>query len=122
MSSELALLVIATAGASVAALFAILCFFRKQLPDALTARGATQILRAETDIVRGAVEDQARGLRHELGQSLKGDAMPMPKDEISNLRSDSCANFNAACKQPLPSSGSAMPHRPRRDEEFGVPF
>jgi DNA recombination protein RmuC len=72
MSPELALLVIATVGASVAALFAILCFFRKQLPDALTARGATQILRAETDIVRGAVEDQARGLRHELGQSLKG--------------------------------------------------
>ena len=42
------------------------------MPDALTAQGATQILRAETDIVRAAVEDQARGLRQELGQSLKG--------------------------------------------------
>ena len=73
MSAEVALLVIATAGVSVAALFTILCFFRiRQLPDALTAHGATQILRAETDIVRAAVEDQARGLRHELGNSLKG--------------------------------------------------
>ena len=42
------------------------------MPGALTAQGATQILRAETDIVRAAVEDQARGLRQELGQSLKG--------------------------------------------------
>lgn len=73
MSVEVALLVIATAGVSVAALFAILCFFRmRQLPDVLTAHRATQILRAETDIVRAAVEDQARGLRHELGNSLKG--------------------------------------------------
>jgi DNA recombination protein RmuC len=73
MSAELVLLVIATAGAGVAALFAILCFLRtQQLPDALTPQSATQILRAETDIVRAAVEDQARGLRQELGQSLKG--------------------------------------------------
>ncbi len=73
MSAELVLLVIATAGAGVAALFAILCFLRtQQLPGALTAQGVTQILRAETDIVRAAVEDQARGLRQELGQSLKG--------------------------------------------------
>ena len=73
MSTELVLLVIATAGAGVAALFAFLGFLRtKQFPGALTAQGATQILRAETDIVRAAVEDQARGLRQELGQSLKG--------------------------------------------------
>jgi DNA recombination protein RmuC len=72
MAAEFVLLAIASASASVAALFAILCFFRKQSPDALTAQGATQILRVETDIVRAAVEDQARGLRHELGQSLKG--------------------------------------------------
>ena len=71
MSAELVLLGIATAGGSVAALFAILCFFHsKQLPDALTARGDAQILRTVTDIVRAAIEDQARGLRHELGQSL----------------------------------------------------
>jgi len=54
-------------------MFAILCFFRKQqLSAPLTAQGATQILRAEPDIVRGAVEDQARGLRQELGHSLQG--------------------------------------------------
>ena len=44
----------------------------QQLPTALTAQGASQILRAETDIVRAVIEDQARGLRQELGQSLKG--------------------------------------------------
>src|SRR5580704_15274250 len=71
--SELVLLVIATGCAGVAALFAVLCFLRtRQLPDALTAQGAAQILRGETDIVRSAVADQARGLRQELGQSLKG--------------------------------------------------
>jgi DNA recombination protein RmuC len=42
------------------------------LPDALTAQGARQILRTETDIVRSTVADQARGLRQELGHSLKG--------------------------------------------------
>ena len=73
MSAEIVLLVIATAGAGVSALFAILCFLRtKQLPAALTAQGATQILRAETDIVRAVIEEQARGLRQELGHSLKG--------------------------------------------------
>jgi hypothetical protein len=73
MFAELVLLVIGTTSAGVAALFAILCFLRmQQLPDALTPQAATQILRAETDIVRTTVEDQARGLRQELGQSLKG--------------------------------------------------
>jgi DNA recombination protein RmuC len=73
LSAELILLVIATAGAGIAALFAILGFLRaQQLPDALTARGAIPILRAETDIVRAAIEDQARSLRQELGQSLQG--------------------------------------------------
>ena len=73
MSAELVLLVISTAGAGIAALFAILCFLRtQQFPAALTAQGATQILRGETDIVPAAVEEQARGLRQELGQSLKG--------------------------------------------------
>jgi hypothetical protein len=68
MSAELVLLVISTAGAGVAAVFAILCFLRtQQSPAALAAQGATQILRGETDIVRAAVEDQARGLRQELG-------------------------------------------------------
>ena len=73
MSAELILLVIATAAAGIAALFAVLGFLRtQQLPDALTARGAIPILRAETDIVRAAIEAQARSLRQELGQSLQG--------------------------------------------------
>jgi DNA recombination protein RmuC len=73
MSPELVLLVIATTSAGAAALFAILGFLRAgQLPAALTAQGAMQILRAETDIVRAAVEDQAGRLRQELNQSLKG--------------------------------------------------
>jgi DNA recombination protein RmuC len=71
MSAEIVLLAIATTGAGFAAVFAILCFLRTQ-PAALTAQGATQILRGETDIVRAAVEDQASGLRQELGQSSKG--------------------------------------------------
>jgi DNA recombination protein RmuC len=72
MSPEFVLLVIASAGAGVSASFAILCFLRtQQLPAALTAQGA-QILRAETDIVRAVIEEQARGLRQELGHSLKG--------------------------------------------------
>ena len=73
MSAELILLVIATASAGIAAVFAVLGFLRTQrLPDALTARGAIPILRAETDIVRAAIEAQARSLRQELGQSLQG--------------------------------------------------
>jgi DNA recombination protein RmuC len=73
MSAELVLLGIASATAGVAAVFAVLGFFRpRQLPDVLTAAGITQILRAETDIVRTAIEDQARGVRQELGQSLRG--------------------------------------------------
>ena len=45
MSAELVLLVVATGCASVGALFAILCFLRsKQLSDALTGQGVTQIL------------------------------------------------------------------------------
>ena len=57
--------------ASLAALFAALCFFRmRPQASALTAQTAGQILRSETDIVRGAVEDQARGLRQELGRTL----------------------------------------------------
>jgi hypothetical protein len=42
--------------------------FAQQLRGMLTAQCAAQILRAETDLVRTAVEDQARGLRQELGQ------------------------------------------------------
>jgi DNA recombination protein RmuC len=55
------------------AAFAVLNYFgSKRTTEPLTASGAAQLLRAETEIVRGAVEDQAGRLRQELNQSLKG--------------------------------------------------
>jgi len=70
---DLLLLLIAVAGAWLAGGFAALAYVRsRQTPQLLTAQGAAQLLRAETDIVRGAVEDQAGRLRQELNQSLKG--------------------------------------------------
>jgi DNA recombination protein RmuC len=66
---DLLVLMIGVAGAWLAAAFAALGYFRpKQAPQLLTA----QLLRAETDIVRGAVDDQSGRLRRELNQSLKG--------------------------------------------------
>jgi DNA recombination protein RmuC len=70
---DLLVLVVAVVGAWLAAVFAALVYFRpRQAPQLLTAQGAAQLLRAETEIVRGAVEDQAGRLRQELNQSLKG--------------------------------------------------
>ncbi len=70
---DLLVLMISVAGAWLAAAFAALGYFRpKQAPQLLTAHGAAQLLRAETDIVRGAVDDQSGRLRQELSQSLKG--------------------------------------------------
>jgi DNA recombination protein RmuC len=70
---DLLLLMIAVGGAWLAAGFTALAYFRsKQTPQLLTAQGVAQLLRAETDIVRGAIEDQAGRLRLELSQSLKG--------------------------------------------------
>ena len=55
------------------AAFAVLNYFgSKRTTEPLTASGVAQLLRAETEIVRGAVEDQAGRLRQELNQSLKG--------------------------------------------------
>ena len=87
-TTDLVLLMIGTAGAWVSALFAILCFLAtKQASDVLTTQGAAQILRAETDIVRAALEDQARGLRQELGHSLTSfqelsAAIHQPRDRL----------------------------------------
>ena len=70
---DLLVLMIAVGGAWLAAAFAALGYFRsKRTTQLLTAQGAAQLLRAETDIVRGAIEDQAGRLRQELNQSLKG--------------------------------------------------
>ena len=69
---DLLVLTIAVGGAWLAAAFAALGYFRpKQAPQLLTAQAAAQLLRAETDIVRGAIEDQSGRLRQELNQSLK---------------------------------------------------
>jgi DNA recombination protein RmuC len=68
---ELLLLSVGATGACIAALFAVLAFVRtKQPAGILTKESATQVLRSETDIVRTAVQDQARWLRQELGASL----------------------------------------------------
>ncbi len=70
-SFELAVLLLIAALAGLAALFAALCFFRmRPQASALTEQGLGRILRSETDIVRAAVGDQARGLRQELGRTL----------------------------------------------------
>jgi DNA recombination protein RmuC len=70
---ELLVLIIALSGAWLAAGFAAMIYFRSKQPSGLlTAQGAAQLLRAETEIVRGAVEDQTGRLRQELNQSLKG--------------------------------------------------
>jgi DNA recombination protein RmuC len=66
---ELLLLSVAAASAFAAALFSVLSFLRAPIP-ALTKEAAAPILRSETEIVRTAVQDQARWLRQELGQSL----------------------------------------------------
>jgi DNA recombination protein RmuC len=72
-SFELLLLIVIAALAGVGALFAAMCFFRmRHQASALTEQTAGRILRSETDIVRAAVEDQARGLRQELGRTLTG--------------------------------------------------
>lgn len=70
---DLAILITIAILTAVAAVFAALCFFRTgSQQNGLTEQGAGRILRAETDIVRAAVEEQARGLRQELSQTLRG--------------------------------------------------
>lgn len=70
---DLLVLMVAVGGAWLAAVFAALGHFGiRRTTEPLTASGAAQLLRAETDIVRSAVEDQAGRLRLELNQSLKG--------------------------------------------------
>jgi hypothetical protein len=70
---EWLMLMFALIGAWLAATFAVLAFLRaRSMPQILTAQGAAHLLRAETEIVRGAVEDQAGRLRQELNQTLKG--------------------------------------------------
>ena len=75
MSSEIISLVFLIAGslaACVAAIVGMLCLRRIKIPGAvLTVQNMPQLLRAETDVIRSAIELHARGQRQELGQSLK---------------------------------------------------
>jgi hypothetical protein len=75
---ELLLLSLTASGTCIAALFAMLCFLRIRQPaNTLSPEGASQLLRAETDMVRTAVQDQALWLRQELGQSFTGFQRPV---------------------------------------------
>lgn len=70
-SFELVVLIVIAVLAGLGALFATLCFFRMPpQTSVLTEQTAVRILRSETDIVRGVVEAQSRGLRQELGRTL----------------------------------------------------
>src|SRR5471030_783613 len=68
---EQTILLIGSGAACLAAVFAILCYFKSQRPaDFLTVRSAAQLLRSETEIVQTAIYDHGRGLRQELGHSF----------------------------------------------------
>ena len=70
---ELPLLLLIASFTAIAAIFATLSFFRTRLQaGGLDEQTASRILRLETDIVRSAIEAQARGLREELGRILAG--------------------------------------------------
>jgi DNA recombination protein RmuC len=69
-SMQILLLSVIAVGAIIAAAFSILGFYRAGRPGSLTSEAAASLLRSETDMVRAAIEDQARWLRQELGQSL----------------------------------------------------
>jgi DNA recombination protein RmuC len=96
MAIELLLALIALS-ATTGAFFAILCFWKlkRSSPDVLTREAAAQMLRAETDIVRQSGEDQARGLRQEIGGSLKNfqDAVFTAFNTLRNTINDQVRAF-----------------------------
>jgi len=59
-------------GVAIAAACALLCLRRISQRDGLTREEVTAMLRSETEIVRTTIQDQARWLRQELGQSFTG--------------------------------------------------
>jgi len=73
MSIEFLLLLLIALFTAIAAISSALSFFRMQSQaSGLDEQSVSRILRSETDIVRGAIESQARGLREELGHTLSG--------------------------------------------------
>jgi DNA recombination protein RmuC len=70
---ELSMLFLIVVLTAIDALFAVLCFVRVRPQGAvLTEQAAAHILRSETDILRAAIEDQARSLRQEMLRILAG--------------------------------------------------
>jgi DNA recombination protein RmuC len=70
MSDVSAIIALILSGA--AALFSFLGWLRSRLSAALSAETAAAMLRAESEQIRKAGDDQARGLRQELGDNLRG--------------------------------------------------
>jgi DNA recombination protein RmuC len=70
---ELLLLSVLILISGTSAVFSALCLLRtRSQASTLTEQSAGRILRSETDIVRAAVAEEARGLRQELGRTLNG--------------------------------------------------
>ena len=70
---ELLLLSVLILISGISAVFSALCLLRtRSQASTLTEQSAGRILRSETDIVRAAVAEEARGLRQELGRTLNG--------------------------------------------------
>ena len=59
---------------ALAAIVAIVCLRRVSAPGGLTREAAAAILRSETDILRGSIEEQSSraSVRTKLGHSLTG--------------------------------------------------
>jgi DNA recombination protein RmuC len=67
---QVLLLLLIAAGAGVAAISGIVCARKLSVAPSLSKESAAALLRSETDIIRATIQDEARCLRQEVGQSL----------------------------------------------------
>lgn len=68
-------LVLSIALAGIAAVFGAMAYFKSRTafaPEQMSYEQVSTLLRAETDRQRQVIEDQSRGLRQELGTTIKG--------------------------------------------------
>jgi len=67
-------MILAAVLAGISAIFAISCFIRirRLSPDQTNIDLIAHVVRSETDRIRQSSEDQARGIRQELGDNLRG--------------------------------------------------
>src|ERR1019366_1401347 len=87
---EQAVLLIGAGAACLAAIFAILSYFRSHQPtDFLTATGAAQLLRSETEIVRASIDDH-----HARGRGCRAEHL------IGSCRGRCGANDNIPIRKP----------------------